>query len=68
MKDRLLRLPAVLDLIPVSKSAWWAGIKSGKYPPGIKLGPRTRAWAESSILSTIEKFKTASKTNGKDPA
>ena len=42
--NALLRLPQVLALIPVSRSAWWAGCKSGRYPKPIKLGPRTTAW------------------------
>ena len=43
------RLPAVLDRVPVSRSAWWAGIKAGRYPPGVKIGPRTTAWCCSDI-------------------
>ena len=43
------RLPTVLSKIPVCRSAWWAGIKSGIYPPGIKIGPRTTAWLQSDI-------------------
>jgi prophage regulatory protein len=27
-------------LIPVSKSTWWAGVKTGRFPKPIKLGPR----------------------------
>ena len=42
--NALLRLPQVLALIPVSRSAWWAGCKSGRYPKPVKLGPRTTAW------------------------
>lgn len=34
----LVRLPVVLACVPVSKSTWWAGVKSGRYPKGIKLG------------------------------
>jgi HK97 family phage major capsid protein len=35
-----VRLPVLLKVYPVSKSTWWAGIKSGKYPAGIKLSER----------------------------
>lgn len=52
--DRLLRLPQVLNLIPVSKSTWWAGVKSGRYPKPVKLGPRTTAWRESDIRALME--------------
>jgi prophage regulatory protein len=43
------RLPVVLEKIPVSRSAWWAGIKAGRYPEGVKIGPRTTAWRQSDI-------------------
>lgn len=38
--ESLLRLPQVLKIIPISKSAWWQGCKDGRYPKPIKLGPR----------------------------
>lgn len=44
-----LRLPQVLEAYPVSKSTWWAGIKSGRYPRGIKLSPRTTGWLKADI-------------------
>ena len=47
--ERLLRLPEVLKIIPVSKSSWWAGVKSGRYPEPIKLGPRITCWRFSDI-------------------
>ncbi len=51
-----LRLPQVLALIPVSRSAWWAGCKSGRYPKPVKLGPRTTAWRASDIAALLEKL------------
>lgn len=51
-----LRLPQVLKLIPVSKSGWWAGCASGRYPKPIKLSPRTTAWRVEDILALIEEL------------
>jgi predicted DNA-binding transcriptional regulator AlpA len=31
IQDRLLRLPVVLKMIPISKSSWYAGVKVGRY-------------------------------------
>lgn len=31
--------PAILALIPVARSTWWAGVKSGRYPQSAHLGP-----------------------------
>lgn len=57
-----LRLPQIIGdikrgipaIIPVSKSAWWAGCRSGKYPRPLKLGPRTTVWNVSDIRALIE--------------
>lgn len=54
--NALLRLPQVLALIPVSRSAWWAGCKSGRYPKPVKLGPRTTAWIAADIAALLEKL------------
>jgi len=43
--------------IPVSKSTWWAGVKSGRYPKPVKLGPRITAWRVEDIRALIEKPK-----------
>ena len=50
-----MRLPAVLAVIPVSKSTWWAGVKSGRYPKPVKLGERITAWRVEDIHTLIEK-------------
>ena len=44
-----LRLPQVLEIIPISKSSWWKGVKEGKYPKPVKLSERTSAWRQSDI-------------------
>ena len=50
-----VRLPGVLAVYPVSRSAWWQGIKDGKYPRGVKLGPKTTAWRAEDIRALIAK-------------
>ncbi len=44
-------IPAV---IPVCKSKWWQGVKSGRYPQPTKLGPRVTAWRVEDIRALIE--------------
>ena len=48
-----LRLPDVLTIIPVGKSTWWAGIQTGRFPKGVKLGPRTTAWRCEDIRQLL---------------
>lgn len=56
--QKLLRLGAVIapqGPIPVSRSTWYAGIKSGRYPKPIKLGARAVAWRASDIAELVNK-------------
>lgn len=51
-----IRLPAVLAVIPISKSSWWNGIREGRYPkPSKKFGPRISAWDVRGIRALLEK-------------
>jgi predicted DNA-binding transcriptional regulator AlpA len=52
--ERLLRLPEVLQQTAVSKSTWWAGVKDGKFPQPIKLGPRTTTWSSKQINALVK--------------
>ena len=51
-----LRLPQILEIIPVSKSAWWQGCKDGRFPKPVKLGPKTTAWKAEDIAALIERI------------
>lgn len=53
-RERLLRLKQVLELIPVSKSTWWAGCGT-RFPSPIHLGPRVTCWRESEILALMKR-------------
>ncbi|MEM9222193.1 MAG: AlpA family phage regulatory protein [Pseudomonadota bacterium] len=41
--------------IPVGRSTWWAGVKEGRFPQPLKLGPKTTVWRVSDINELIEK-------------
>lgn len=42
-------------IIPVSKSAWWQGVASGRYPKPCKLSPRVTCWSVQSIRAILER-------------
>lgn len=56
-----LRLPQIIGdtrtntpaIIPVCKSTWWNGVKSGRYPKPVKLSERTTAWKVEDIRALI---------------
>ena len=45
--------PPIPPLYPVSRSTWWEGVRSGRYPQPVKLGPRITAWRVEDIRSLI---------------
>lgn len=57
-----LRLPQIIGdakrgipaVIPVSKSTWWNGVKSGRYPAGVKISTRSTAWNVADIRALID--------------
>ena len=51
---RLSQILAPNGPIPVSKSTWWAGIKTGRFPQAHKLGPRTTVWKAKDIRALYE--------------
>jgi prophage regulatory protein len=63
-QDALLRLyqiigdpaanPPIPAIIPISATSWWNGVKSGKYPKPIKLGPKTTCWKASEVLALVK--------------
>jgi len=51
-----LRLPQILNIVPISKSAWWEGCKTGRFPKPVKLGPRTTAWRAEDIAALVKQL------------
>jgi predicted DNA-binding transcriptional regulator AlpA len=57
-----LRLPQIIGnpkagipaLLPISRSSFWAGVKTGRFPRPVKLGPRTTAWRVEDIRALIQ--------------
>lgn len=53
----LVRLSAILapnGPIPVSKTTWWEGVRTGRFPQPLKLGPRTTVWKVEDIRALFE--------------
>lgn len=45
-----LRIKQIVpNLVPISRSGWWAGVKTGRFPKPIKLSPRVTVWRASDI-------------------
>lgn len=54
--DALLREKQILGPhgpVPVSRSTWWAGVRAGRFPQPVRLGPRTTAWRVGDIRQLL---------------
>ncbi len=55
--------PPIPAIIPIGKSTWWDGVKKGRFPKPVKLGPRTTAWRVEDIRAWIEKANSKESTS-----
>ena len=46
-------------LIPISRTSFLNGVKSGKYPKPVKLGERTTAWKVADIRDLVDRLNNA---------
>ena len=46
--------PPIPAIIPVSKSTWWDGVKTGKFPAPLRITPGTVAWRWADIGALID--------------
>ena len=48
--------PPTPPIIPISKSSWWQGVSSGRYPAPLKLSPRVTVWRVEDIREMIARL------------
>ena len=58
-----VRLSQIMEVIPLGKTSWWAGVKSGRFPRPIKLSERCTAWKAEDIQDLIKKLSEQPKSN-----
>ena len=48
--------PPTPPIIPISKSSWWQGVSSGRYPAPLKLSPKVTVWRVEDIREMIARL------------
>ena len=48
--------PPIEPLVPIGRSSWWAGVKAGRFPKPVKLGPHTTAWRVEEVRRLLEEW------------
>jgi len=56
--EGFIRLPKVLEVLPFSRSRWWAGVKNGEFPKPKKLSPNVSAWSVVEIRQLIQELES----------
>lgn len=57
-----IKIDKILEIFPVSRSVFWAGVKSGKYPKPYKLSDRCTAWKIKDIHALLESYEQEGKS------
>ena len=57
------RKTGTLPIIPVGQTTWWNGIKSGRYPQGLKISARRTAWRCEDIQALINSISQVATTS-----
>jgi predicted DNA-binding transcriptional regulator AlpA len=50
----LVKLGAILRFLSISKTMWYVGVRSARYPKTIKLGPRTSCWRAEAVWNLVD--------------
>ena len=52
-----VRLSHILSIFPVSRSTWWRGVKTGKFPKATQLSAGITAWKAEDIRALLHSFE-----------
>jgi len=55
-------------ILAISRTAFFTGVRTGKYPAPIKLGHRTAVWAASTLIAAIEALRYSAPLHTPQPA
>jgi predicted DNA-binding transcriptional regulator AlpA len=44
---------------PISRATLWRGVKAGRYPKPLKVGPSSNRWKRDELVAVVEKAAAA---------
>lgn len=51
--EGFVRVAVVIKVMGIGRTTWWRGVRDGRFPKPVKLGPRTSAWRVEDIRALI---------------
>ena len=64
--DKLFKLEEVLQHVPVSRSTWLRGVKSGLYPEPVKVSIKLIFWRAADIVKLLNGLLKREQSNGQE--
>lgn len=59
MNEKILKLPAVMELTGLGRATVFSSVKSGNFPAPLKLTKRSTGWLQSEVDSWIAERRNA---------
>jgi len=56
--EGFVRLSTVLSVVPVGRTRWYQGVRTGEFPAPVKIGEKVSAWRVSDIRKLIAKIES----------
>lgn len=53
LDKRLRAREGAQGILPISESTWWQGVRAGRFPKPVRLGPRIVAWRAEDIRELL---------------
>jgi prophage regulatory protein len=63
-----VRLTQVLEVIPLGKTCWWEGVKSGRFPKPVRLSARCVGWKAEDIHVLIKMLSEQAEKKASNPS
>lgn len=54
MSKLFLSIKDILEIIPISKSTWWEGVRTGRFPKPLRISVRRTVWRKADIDRFLE--------------
>jgi predicted DNA-binding transcriptional regulator AlpA len=51
--EGFVRVPTITAVLGIGRSTWWAGVKDGRFPRPVRLGPRMTAWRVADVRKVL---------------
>ncbi len=58
-QELYLRLPQILERLPIAASTWWKWVQTGHAPKGTKLSERVTIWKASDVDTLVRQMQDA---------